>query len=438
VAEHGHAHRFEPIPTKGRPRVTDRGPFLSSPLVARAARWGLLAWSVIGVVVLVAGFFWYVLRPIRIVFPPLVVALIVVYLLNPLVGALERRGVRRVWGTLLLYVVLLSAVGVLLSFLIPVASHQVAQFSKGIPDLLTRFQQGLDAFAKRLGIKIDTGNLVQLFRPGTGEASIFLSRITSFTSGVVRAAFVLLLGPLIAFYLLMDLPKIRRSVRSLIPANRRVEATVLGRRVGQTFGGFFRGQLLVAFLVGLFSMLGFWAIGLPYFVVVGLLTALFTLVPLVGIVIAAIPALFVALTTSGHTGGLLHVRGGWPLALATIVVLIMAQELDTRVLGPRLLDPSLRLHPITVLLSLLVGGSLLGLWGMLLAVPIVMVGKVIVLYVWDTRSQWPPAGGGRARDEGHGEAAGGAHLEATGEARMEAQDEAHVEDHVEDHEAQSV
>jgi predicted PurR-regulated permease PerM len=254
----------------------------------------------------------------------------------------------------------------------------------------------------------------------------------------VRAAFVLLLGPLIAFYLLMDLPKIRRSVRSLIPANRRVEATVLGRRVGQTFGGFFRGQLLVAFLVGLFSMLGFWAIGLPYFVVVGLLTALFTLVPLVGIVIAAIPALFVALTTSGHTGGLLHVRGGWPLALATIVVLILAQELDTRVLGPRLLDPSLRLHPITVLLSLLVGGSLLGLWGMLLAVPIVMVGKVIVLYVWDTRSQWPPAGGGRARDEGHGEAAGGAHLEATGEARMEAQDEAHVEDHVEDHEAQSV
>src|SRR5207247_2261310 len=78
--------------------------------------------------------------------------------------------------------------------------------------------------------------------------------------------------------------------------------------------------------------------------------------------------------------------------LASIVVLILAQQLDTRVLGPRLLDPSLRLHPITVLLSLLIGGSLLGLWGMLLAVPIVMVGKVIVLYVWDTRSQWPPPG----------------------------------------------
>ncbi len=370
--------------------MSERGPFLSSPFVARAARWGLLAWSVIGVLLLVAGFFWYVLRPIQIIFPPLVVALIVVYLLNPAVGALERRGVRRVWGTLLLYVVVLGAVGALLAFLIPIVSHQVAQFSKGIPDLLTRFQQGLDAFAKRLGIRIDTANLVQQFRPGTGEASIFLARLTSFTSGVVRAAFVLLLGPLLAFYLLVDLPKIRRGARTMVPANRRSEATSLGRKVGETFGGFFRGQLVVALLVGLFVMFGFWLIGLPYFVVLGLLTVLFALVPLVGLVIAAIPALFVALTTSGPTGGLFHVRGGWPLALASVAVLVLAQQLDTRFLGPRMLDPSTRLHPITVLLSLLIGGTLLGLWGMLLAVPVVMVGKVIALYVWDTRSQWPP------------------------------------------------
>jgi predicted PurR-regulated permease PerM len=378
--------------------MSERGPFLSSPFVARAARWGLLAWSAIGVLLLVAGLFWYVLRPIQIIFPPLVVALIVVYLLNPAVGALERRGLRRVWGTLLLYVVLLAAVGALVTFLVPVVSHQVAQFSKGIPDLLTRFQRGLDALARRLGIRIDTVNLVQPFQPGTGEASIFLARLTSFTSGVVRAAFVLLLGPLLAFYLLVDLPKIRRGARAMVPANRRVEATELGRKVGETFGGFYRGQLVVALLVGLVTMLGFWVIGMPYFVVLGLLTVLFALVPLVGLVIAAIPALFVALTTTGYTGGLFHVRGGWPLALASIIVLVLAQQLDTRLLGPRLLDPSIRLHPITVVLSLLIGGTLLGVWGMLLAVPVVMVGKVVALYVWDTRSQWPPDAVRRAVD----------------------------------------
>jgi predicted PurR-regulated permease PerM len=370
--------------------MTERRPFLTSPFVARAARWGLLAWSVIGVAVLVVGFFWVMLRPIQILFPPLLVALIVVYLLNPGVDALARRGVRRGWATLLLYVVVIAALVALLSLVVPVVTHQIAQFSAGIPDLLTRFQQGLDQYAKRIGIKIDAANLVQLFRPGTGQASIFLSRLTSFTSGVAKAAVVLLLGPLIAFYLLVDLPKIRRGARSLVPAGRRDEATEVAGRIGTTLGGFFRGQLVVALAVGLFATFGFWVIGLPYFAVVGLLTALFALVPLIGTVIAAIPALFVALTTSGHTGGLLHVRGGWPLALATLVVLVLAQQFDTRLLGPRLLDQSARLHPITVLLSLLVGGTLLGLWGMLLAVPTAMVIKVVALHVWDTRSQWPP------------------------------------------------
>src|SRR3989442_13656349 len=79
--------------------MTDRGPFLSSPFVARAARWGLLAWSIIGIVLLIVGAFWYVLRPIRVIFPPIVVALIVVYLLAPAVARLERRGVRRGGGT---------------------------------------------------------------------------------------------------------------------------------------------------------------------------------------------------------------------------------------------------------------------------------------------------------------------------------------------------
>jgi predicted PurR-regulated permease PerM len=370
--------------------VTDRRPFLPSPFVARAARWGLLAWSIIGVAVLVVGFFWVMLRPIQIVFPPLLVALIVVYLLNPAVEALGRRGLRRVWATLVLYVVVIVALSAVLSVVVPAATHQIAQFSAGIPDLLTRFQQGLDDFAKRVGLKIDTANLVQLFRPGTGQASIFLSRLTSFTSGVVKAAFVLLLGPLIAFYFLVDLPKIRRGARALVPASRRDEAMEVAGRIGTTLGGFFRGQLVVALAVGLFATFGFWAIGLPYFVVVGLLTALFALVPLIGTVIAAIPALFVALTTSGHTGGLLHVRGGWPLAVASLVVLVLAQQIDSRLLGPRLLDQSARLHPITVLLSLLVGGTLLGLWGMLLAVPTAMVVKVVALHVWDTRSQWPP------------------------------------------------
>ena len=116
------------------------------------------------------------------------------------------------------------------------------------------------------------------------------------------------------------------------------------------------------------------------------------LVPLIGLVIAAIPVLFVAFTTSGRTGGLLHVSGGWKLALACSVILVVAQQIDLRLLSPRLLSRTVRLHPVTVLLSLLVGGTLQGLWGMLLAVPFAAALKVLLLHMWDTRSQWPPRG----------------------------------------------
>jgi predicted PurR-regulated permease PerM len=122
----------------------------------------------------------------------------------------------------------------------------------------------------------------------------------------------------------------------------------------------------------------------------GGLTAILALVPLLGIVIAAIPVVFVAAATSGPTGGLLHVPGGWKLAVVCVVLLAMAQQLDLRLLSPRLMSRAVRLHPVTVLLSLLVGGTLQGLWGMLLAVPVAAALKVVLLHLWDTRSQWPP------------------------------------------------
>ncbi|MGH2555998.1 MAG: AI-2E family transporter [Actinomycetota bacterium] len=370
----------------------DRGPFFSNPFVAQAARWGLLAWSVIGILILVGVLYRYVLHPIRVVFPPLVVALIVINLLNPLVTRLHERGISRIWGTLVCYVVFLSLVGIALAYLIPVVTDQVKAFVGGIPDLLAKAQADLTDFAARFGIRLRSTDLLQSFQPGSGRAFNFLGRLTSFTSGVVHLALVFVLGPLLAFYLLVDLPKLQRSAESIIPASRREELRGLAKQVGATVGGFFRGQLLVALLVGGFCLLGYFVVGLPYFALIGALTMLLALVPLIGVLLAAIPALFVAFTTSGRTGGLLHISGGWKLALACSIVLLAAQQLDMRVLSPRLHSRSVRLHPVTVLLSLLVGGTLLGLWGMLLAVPVVAALKVVMLHVWDTRAQWPPKG----------------------------------------------
>jgi predicted PurR-regulated permease PerM len=319
----------------------------------------------------------------------LVVALIVIYLLNPVVTALYKRGIPRIWGTLIVYVVLLGIVGLALAYLISAISHQVTDFVKGVPVLLAKAQADLSRALAKLGVHVDTNALVRSLSP-SGSGASFLGRITSFTSGVLHVALVLVLGPLLAFYLLVDLPKIQRSAEGLIPASRRAEVRDLAQRVGSTLGGFFRGQLLVALAVGAITMLGFYVVGMPFFALLGAVTGLFALVPLIGTVIAAVPMLFVALTAGDQTGGLLHIRGGGWLALAGGVVLLLAQQLDMRLLSPRLLGRASRLNPVTVLLSLLVGGTLLGVWGMLLAVPTAAALKVVVLHVWDTRSAWPP------------------------------------------------
>jgi len=139
-------------------------------------------------------------------------------------------------------------------------------------------------------------------------------------------------------------------------------------------------------------MFGLWVIGLPYWAPVGLIAGLFNLIPLIGPFIGAIPALFIAFTTPEPASGLLHPRPGWPLAVAASVVLLVVQQIDNHVISPRVVTRTVRLHPLTVMLSLLAAGAVLGLWGMLLVIPVVAAAKILIIHYWDTRMVWPPRG----------------------------------------------
>ncbi|HEX2030876.1 MAG TPA: AI-2E family transporter [Actinomycetota bacterium] len=362
----------------------DHTSVLSHPFVRRAARWGVVAWALIGVLILVFALFRYVIFPIRIVFPPLVVALIVVYILNPLVSSLERRGIRRIWGSLLVYLVFAGVVGTGLSFLVPAVAEQVNAFIDAAPRLLMRLTESFREVASRFGLDVEGAAA-----PSQEGIIGFLGGLVSFTQGLVELAIIFVLGPILAFYFLVDLPKIKRNLRALIPARRRPELDAVLERMGAAVGGFFRGQLLVALFVGLASSLALWIVGLPFWAVVGLTTGLFNLIPLIGPFIGGAVAVFIALT-SPESGGLLGLQPGWQLAVGSAVGLLIVQQIDNHVLSPNIVGRTVRLHPVTVMLGLLVGGTLLGLWGMLLAIPVIASVKIVFLHYWDTRMTWPP------------------------------------------------
>ena len=373
----------------------NRGRVLSSAAVTRAARWGVVAWSVIGVAILGYLAARYVLYPIRVVFPPLVVALVLVYLLNPIVRRLEPR-IGRLWASVLTYALFLGIVVVSLRFLIPSLANQVGEFARSVPELLTRAEAGLEGFADRFNLNIDTEAVVGSLGPQGGGGE-FIRSIFSVTAGVLHAAVIFVLGPILAFYLLVDLPKIQRGIQALIPMRRREEVEGVLEKMGRALGGFFRGQLLVALFVGLASMLALWIVGLPYWALVGLIAGLFNLIPLVGPFLAAIPALFIAFTTE-TSGGLLSLDPGLPLAFWSGIALLAVQQIDNHIISPNVVARTVKLHPVTVMLGLLTGGTLLGLWGMLLAVPTIAAVKILLLHYWDTRMQWPP----RTADEAQG------------------------------------
>jgi predicted PurR-regulated permease PerM len=361
----------------------DRNRVLGPPYVARAARWGIVAWAAIGLLLVAYFAYRYVLYPVRIIFPPLVVALIMLYLLNPVVSAMERRGVRRGWGALLVYLLFLGVVGTGLFFLVPLVVEQVNGFVEAAPSIFREVGRGFQEFVAGFGVD------VQPAAPESAGVLDYLGDLLSLTRPILGVALVLVIGPILAFYLLVDLPKIKAGLKAMLPARRRQEVEEVTGRIGQAIGSFFRGQLLVALFVGLASAVGLSIVGLPYWALVGLISGLFNLIPLIGPIIGTALAVLVAVTTD-VSGGLLGLEPGLPLAIGSAVVLLLVQQIDNHILSPNIVGRTVKLHPVTVMLGLLAGGTLLGLWGMLLAVPVMASLKILMLHVWDTRGTWPP------------------------------------------------
>jgi predicted PurR-regulated permease PerM len=342
----------------------------------RFMRVGIVAWCGIGVIIL--GYLMVrLMLYVNPVVPPLLIAVAVVYLLNPLVSALERRGVPRVAGAGIVYLLFLCIVALAMSLLVPVVARQIAQMIDHFPDYLADGQANIRRVAARFGqepnFRLDAEQVREWLSAGENRQTVtrYLTGLRSVTSSLISGIIIFVLGPVMAFYLLVDLPRLRRGAMALVPPSRREEIRGLMDRIGQAVGGFFRGQLLVALFVGVASSIGLWAIGLPFWLLVGIVAGVFNLVPLVGPFIAGGLAVVIALVS------------GEPItALWAALVLLAVQQIDNHLISPNVMGRTVQLHPVVVMLALLVGAHFAGLFGMLVIVPLVAVAKIVFLFMW--------------------------------------------------------
>jgi predicted PurR-regulated permease PerM len=362
------------------------------PASERLRRVGIGAWSIIGILILGAAAMW-AFNKIKVIFPPLVLALLIIYLLNPLVARLQNRGVPRVVGAIGTYILVLGGVTLVVIALIPTVSAQVELFGQQLPQFRRDFADFVHGSAAtindRFGVEIDTAQVDCLLgtedAPSASECdsvtqglrdqlSEQAGRLTEVGLSVLEALLVFILAPLIALYLLIDLPNLNKDLQALVPPKHRDEALDLGSKVSRAVGGFFRGQLLVSLIVGVLSSLGFALIDLPFWLVIGAIAGFFNIVPLIGPFIG------------GGLGFLVGtITGGLGLGLKAALVELVVQQLDNHVISPNVMKRTVNLHPVTVMLSLLAGGTLAGFWGILLAVPTVAVSKLLLGHMWATR-----------------------------------------------------
>lgn len=310
---------------------------------------------------------------------PFVLALVLAYILDPLVDWLEGRGVRRVWGILLLTLPVVGLLALLLFVAIPAAVEQIGEVVQRAPVFFQRVAGWLESARSRLvGVDLpflDEERLVERLRGvDSGTVVTFLQErsealgdyvwqgVTGVGRGLGAIAGVLsyvVLTPVLTFYLLRDWDRMTAAASRLLPRDRREGALAFAREYDGLLGRYLRGQITVALSIGAITALGLWAVGFPYAGTLGLIVAVFSVVPYLGLVLSLVPAVFIAL-----------VGGSVLLSLGKVALVYgVAQGLEGAVISPRIVGDSVGLHPVLVVLALAVGGFFFGFVGLLLAVP---------------------------------------------------------------------
>ena len=349
-----------------------------------------LFWTIellaIALLVLIVAQLRFILEPIGqfigAVFVPLIISGFLYYILNPVVGALQKvplsktRHVSRGWAITIVMLLLLSILVALLLTLLPALVDQIASLVKNIPVLVDTIQHWANQisqinFSKEYGIDFNLDKLQQEVQNigktvVSGMATSLSAVIAKLTSFTVTAITV----PVMTIYMLYDGNKLAPFIQKVFPSKQQARISDILGRLNQTLAQYISGQVLEMIFVGVFTAVGYFMIGQKYALLLGVFAGITNMIPYVGPYIGLVPALFVALTDSF-----------WQ-AFWVIVVVLIVQQVDSNLIYPRVMGASLHVHPLTIIVLLLAAGNIAGIAGMILAVPFYAVIRTVIVYAW--------------------------------------------------------
>lgn len=332
------------------------------PVATQLRYWGLAA----AVLVLML---WFLGQAIL----PFVLGAGLAYLLNPIVERLVRLGLGRVVATTLIALLVLAGAVLIVVFLVPVLVNQALEFLKEVPGVLAALLEALQReFPGRYGQEgpVDRAitGMVEWLQTRGGDVA---ETVYTSARSVISVLVMMIIVPVVAFYLLVDWPRLVTRIDGLLPRQHAPTARRLAREMDTAIGAFLRGMGAICLMMAVYYSLALTLVGLQFGLIVGIVAGFLTFIPYVGAITGGILAIGLALY---------QFWGEWFSVALVAGVFFAGQAIESYAITPRIVGRSVGLHPVWILAALAVFGTLFGLLGLLIAVPLAAALAVLVRY----------------------------------------------------------
>ncbi|MBA7481011.1 putative transport protein [subsurface metagenome] len=321
----------------------------------------------LGIVIL-----FYVLSKLKWLFIYFSFALMLAYFFDPLYRYLTHKKVPKVLAIIIIFGIIIALLILTVFFLIPSVINQLNILYKEIPNFIENYQNLILSIKPQLSKFINPADVEILLKENLSELQRsvlgFSQSIIIYLSNIVSSiTFGIVIIPLILFYLMRDIVVFKENLYIFVSRENKKEFKEVLEEIDHIVSGFIRGRIIVCFIVGTLIGTGLYFLNLKFALIIGIVSGVFNFIPYLGPIVGVILALIFALGNP------------WWTLLMIVILFVSVNQLEAIYLNPNILGKGLGLHPLTVILSILICGQLLGILGVLVAVPLVAILKVLAI-----------------------------------------------------------